>query len=101
MNKTIRVRLTKIGACETPEASTPTFDCYEPGTNNGEVSVPNNYCVEGFLCGEIAVGESVTMMREIRNGIKMSGLFQTSPVTKITESGFETLNSVYVLTKLS
>jgi hypothetical protein len=44
---------------------------------------------------EPTVGSSVLVNRTSRNGVNCGGTFLTSKVTKITETGFETQNSVY------
>lgn len=58
-------------------------------------SLPIDYWIEGLLMYELAIGEPVQVMRDIRNGIQIDGFFQTSPVTELTETQFKTHNSVY------
>jgi len=35
--------------------------------------------------------------REVRCGVKMGGIFTSSVVTEVTDTGFKTLNSIYNL----
>jgi hypothetical protein len=59
---------------------------------------PNvDYWTIGELIIPPQVGLSVVLDRWVRNGELIRGRFTTSPVTKITEDGFETLNSVYLM----
>lgn len=94
------VRISKVGVSETPTIPTPKKEDYIPGQDNGDVSLPMEYTIEGYLLHDIQVGESVSVDRRIRNRVEARGEFVTSPVTKITEAGFETENSVYILDKL-
>ena len=92
---TTPIRITKISAVESPEYPTPTIEDYDLGKINHNVSIPANYEVEGFLVGSIEIGKPVLVMRKVRNGIKMSGIFQTSEVISVTGKEFKTRNSVY------
>jgi len=58
-------------------------------------SLPLEYTIEGELVGKISKGNSVIVMRDTRNGVKMPGWFSTSAVTKVTKNRFHTQNSVY------
>lgn len=91
------VKISKISASKDPEYLSPTLDVYEAGKDNGDVSLPVEYWLEGYLMEEPTVGKSVVVQREIRCGIKAGGIFRSSPVVQITEDGFETLNSIYKL----
>lgn len=90
-----KVKITKLGSVENPVVPTPNFNEYKQGENNGNVSLPTEYWLEGYLLNEPTVGSSVLVQRTCRNGIECSGSFFTSKVTKITDNGFETQNSVY------
>jgi hypothetical protein len=50
-----------------------------------------------YLRGPIEVGKPVVIDRTSRNGVEVSGLFESSPVVAILDGGFETENSVYQL----
>ncbi len=95
----MKVRLTKISEAPNPLIKVGDPETYKYGQINF-TSVPIDYTVEGNLCYDVEVGLPVIMQREKRNGVVAPGVLRTSPVTKITENGFETLNSVYVIEKL-
>jgi hypothetical protein len=64
-------------------------------------SPPVDYWLAGDIIGEVLVGQSLTMYRHVRNGVKIEGWFQTSPVREIIKNseneliGISTGNSVY------
>ena len=89
------VKITKIKACENAEYATPDWKDYDVGKLNGNMSLPTDYYLEGYLIKEIVKGESVLVERISRNGEKIGGFFQTSKVTEVFDGGFKTLNSVY------
>ena len=90
-----KVKITKLGAVENPAYPTPNYNEYIQGSDNGNVSLPTEYWLEGYLMNEPTVGSSVLVNRTSRNGVNCGGTFFTSKVTKITDTGFETQNSVY------
>ena len=90
-----KVKITKLGAVENPVYPTPNYNEYKQGEDNGNVSLPVEYWLEGYLLNEPTVGSSVLVQRTSRNGVNCVGSFFTSKVTKITDTGFETQNSVY------
>ena len=92
MNK---VKITKIAISDNPEVDTPCMKDYKAGQDNGNVSLPVEYWIEGYLMNEPKIGTSVLVNRTSRNGVDCAGIFTTSQVTKILEDGFETLNSIY------
>jgi len=89
------VKITKIRASEYPEYATPNWQDYEVGKINGNMSLPIDYYLEGYLLKDIELNQSVLVERISRNGEKIGGFFSTSLVTEIFEGGFKTLNSVY------
>lgn len=99
------VKITKIKICEDAEYRTPDWDEYELGKINGNMSLPVDYYLEGYLLEEIKVGKPVLVERISRNGEKIGGFFSTSFVREISyqenknqEGGcwfFKTLNSIY------
>jgi len=91
------VKISKLSASDNPEFPTPNFENYEAGKCNGNVSIPINYWLEGYLISEPEVGKPVVVDREVRCGVKMGGIFTSSVVTEVTDTGFKTLNSVYNL----
>ena len=95
------VRLEKQEAVEEPEVPTPSNEDYEAGKENFGVSVPKGYWIIGRLINDPEVDTMLHIARDCRNGVKVSGVLTTSPVTKVDEAVFglrlETLNSVYHL----
>lgn len=91
------VRITKLAVCADPEFPTPSLEDYELGKINANMSIPLDYWLEGYLISEPEVGKSVVVDREVRCGVKTPGIFTSSIVTAITDTGFKTLNSVYNL----
>lgn len=91
----LKVRIKKLCPTEKPDYPTPHWDSYIPGEDNGNVSIPMDYEVEGYLMSPIVVGKPVQLARTKRNGLPIDGVFQTSKVTAQTEIGFTTKNSVY------
>ena len=59
-----------------------------------------NYWLEGKLNKPIAVGETVSIFRHNRNGIKAFGIFETTQVVKIEGDKIHTQNSVWSVTQL-
>jgi hypothetical protein len=69
---------------------------YIPGTGGVEgKSLPIDYWLTGDMPNPPKVGECVFVLRDTRNGVACPGLFQTTPVTEVTETSFRTKNSVY------
>ena len=101
MKRRSYVKISKISSSEDPKYPTPSNEDYEALKDDALLSLPVDYWIEGYLFQEIEVGKSVVVEREIRNGIKISGTFITSPVVKITEDGFETANSIYKMEVLA
>lgn len=96
-----KVKITKLGSVENPVYPTPNFNEYTPGEDNGNVSLPVEYWLEGYFMNEPVVGSSVLVNRTSRNGVACGGSFFTSKVTKITDTGFETQNSIYQVDVIS
>lgn len=91
------VKITKLAAVNNAKYQPASWDDYEIGEINSNVSIPVDYWIEGYLHDELKVGAPAIVSRYSRNGVKSSGVFTTSLVVKITEQGFETLNSVYIM----
>jgi hypothetical protein len=89
------VRITKISAVENACHKTPSWREYDIGVANNGTSIPNDYCVEGYLIQAPEVGKPVVAQRIKRNGEKVFGFFQTSRVTSVEQGTFSTLNSCY------
>ena len=95
------VKISKVAAAEDPHTQTPSQEDYDFLKGITPMSLPVEYWIEGYLFEEPEVGKSVVVEREVRNGIKASGVFITSAVVKILEDGFETKNSIYKLEVLA
>lgn len=91
------VRISKISASEDPKCLTPSLDEYDLLKDEAHISLPIEYWIEGYLFDLPIVGKPVVVEREVRNGVKALGVFVTSAVVKVTETGFETQNSIYKL----
>jgi hypothetical protein len=89
------VRVSKISPSVDPLVQTPSTDDYDSLKGIADMSLPVDYWLEGYLNEEPEVGKSVVVQREVRNGIKVGGIFISTPVVKILENGFETKNSIY------
>lgn len=99
-----KIRLMKLSAVENPMVPTPDvlLDDFTPGSyNNGLHSVPVDYTIEGFLCGDIEIDKPLSVRRTMRNGVRMFGHLTTSYIKAIIPSDnglvLETENSVYRL----
>jgi hypothetical protein len=98
MKKDTYVKITKYSQCLAPLLESADPSKYKHGEENFGVSLPVDYWVEGTLINDIREGEPIQMHRKIRNGIKMEGIFQTSPVITIKNGTVAvTLNSQYVI----
>ena len=86
-----------------PEALVRTASASEhiDGINNGEVSLPIDYEVEGILSSHFEVGKSLVVERHRRNDVATPGIMMTSPITKIYQGEhnwtFDTGNSKYII----
>ena len=92
-----KVKISKLIHLDDAVHDAPSMNEYVVGRSNGNVSLPVDYWIEGYLTDLPTVGRSVLVNRTNRNGVEVSGIFKTSTVTEITDDGFKTLNSVYKL----
>lgn len=97
-------KITKLKAVENPVVQTASSDKeYRDSVVNGlfnsfedkHLSPSVDYWIIGELMAPPVVGQSLMVNRWNRNGVLCMGIFTTSPITKITDDGFETMNSVY------
>lgn len=89
------VRLTKV--TEVPGGA-PAATKHIPGSGGTPgKSLPIDYVVEGYLFWPLVVGERAFMERQYRNGERVDGVFRSSTITAVTETGFTTKNSEYRL----
>jgi len=91
----MRIHIEKISAVKTGLPANPRHLHVDGEEQDENYSLPLEYTIEGELVGEILEGEPVVVVRDIRNGVKALGMFNTSPVTKVTKNRFHTQNSVY------
>jgi hypothetical protein len=104
MNNTATHRLTKLFASKPHEALTASS--IEEYRNSDTYSPPVDYYVEGWPYTPPKVGYQLTFIRNNRNGIKVNGIMQTTPILEIStaEDGIsqilETRNSIYILTEI-
>lgn len=94
------IKLRKLSTSVNPRVPTFKKEDYKPGQNNGEVSVPVDYEVEGWIDQLPEVGESLVVFRSKRNGIPAPGVLRTSKLKFVIEEGpnryfLETQNSIY------
>lgn len=89
------VRITKLKAADNAEYPSIPMEQFVPGQDNGAVSMPVTYWLEGSLADDIKVDHSVVVNRTSRMGVKIGGYFISSPVVALTDDGFVTHNSVY------
>ena len=90
----MRIRITKRAAV-TGGLPPRDMDDHIPGQAQPQTfSLPIEYWAEGEA--ELPkVGQCFTMLREIRNGIMVPGILQTTTLTEVTDKTFNTKNSVY------
>lgn len=100
MKKGYYIRITKLKAAQNALFKTPKKKDYIPGQDNGDVSLPVDYTVEGYLLEPIKVGKSIFIDRVKRNGEEVPGFMQTSRVKSIEGNRILTDNSVYEITRL-
>ena len=104
-----RYRLTKLSPCTNPVApSAGSMDEYRKSLNavrlQDQLSPNIDYWVEGTLLDDRLpkIGSSISIIRDIRNGLKWSGTMTTTVLTEIAEHQdgsyrLTTQNSVYLL----
>jgi hypothetical protein len=94
------IRLEKLAAVPGAERATPSADNFIPGQNNGNVSLPVAYTVDGILNYNIEKDHQLSLTRLKRNGVESLGVTITSPITLIENDLLYTENSIYRLTVL-
>ncbi len=100
INKGDIVTIKKLKAVDNPKYPTPPVEGYIYGVDNGDVSLPVEYEIEGKLLTNIEVGSCVSVARERRNSTYAPGLFASSVVASINGNKFLTQNSVYEVVKI-
>lgn len=91
----MKIKLTKFASAADPKFPTANREDFKDGQENEGVSLPIDYWIIGNLQREIKEGQSIKVLREIRNGVEALGMFSSSPVKKIDGDSIETSNSIY------
>lgn len=90
------VRLTKIAQTSDPLVPPASWDKFHPGRpDNGIVSLPIDYWLEGFLVAEPELEKPLRVARYIRNDVVFPGIFRSTALVMIEENLLYTLNSIY------
>jgi hypothetical protein len=92
-------KITKLKAVENASFPTASTTAEYRATLNEESPKELSPNVDYWIIGEIiqspVVGESMIVDRWNRNGVICRGIFQTSKIVEITETGIKTQNSEY------
>jgi len=91
------VKITKLRQSEQPLARSGNWDTYIPGSWSNTDSLPVDYVMIGFLVCPPVVGSQVQLVRLIRNGVRVTGIFTSTAVVSVAVDGFTTKNSVYLM----
>jgi len=87
----------KIDTSDVPAVEAGDLRTYYFGHINPGRSLAFNYSLEGWLVGPPKVGAVVQVLRTMRNGVAVPGIFTSSPVTAVPSEGeFHTVNSQYL-----
>ena len=96
-----KVRVTKVGVVAGAPWPTASKQEYDPGMDNGAVSPPVEYEVQGTLVSDMTLGGKLYIDRTHRNGFEAPGGMITSHITSIAfrSNGVlvTTRNSVYLV----
>lgn len=92
-----RVRIKKLSHLPDAQVAAGDWKDYVPGRDNGNVSLPVDYEIEGKLITDLVVGQPLEVFRTSRNGVSASGMFNTSPLTVVAPGMFQTQNSTYLI----
>lgn len=95
------VRLRKIRSTVSPVAApgNPATYAYGERCDRG-CSLPVGYELAGWLVGDPVIGETVEILRCVRNGISCPGHFWSTEVTAVSHDGFHTQNSIYQMLEI-
>jgi hypothetical protein len=93
------IEVLKTAAVEHPVSPTPEFSTYICGQDNGDVSIPCEYSLKGYLDAVPKVGTTLRVNRYERNGVKSLGYFETTFIKRIAENKIYTENSIYIIKK--
>jgi hypothetical protein len=87
------VRLDKISSVN---GGVPAGDpaIWQYGASGNTTSIPVGYWLFGEM-SEVHIGEPVVIARDVRCGVRVAGVFRSTPVTAVEGNTFRTGNSVY------
>lgn len=95
------IQLIKVEPAPNAPVRPGEWGTYVPGSADNPESLPVGYVLEGYLLSPVEVGKCLRMLRISRNGIAALGVFESSPVTAISDSVIITQNSVYIVRLLA
>jgi len=100
-----KVQVKKLAPVSNPEVPTPEWEEYTPGQDNGYVSLPVEYELEGNELEEPQLNQVYRVARTKRNDVETPGNFTTSVVKekRTLASGtilIKTQNSMYKIEAL-
>ena len=97
----IGVIVRKIDRCKSPVCEPGDFATWNFGGDNGHLSLPVKYEMEGTLLAPLQVGGNIKLHRTRRNDVVAEGAFTSSPIMRIEGDLVETYNSLYRITTVS
>lgn len=95
-----KVKVTKLQESENPDFKADNPETHRAGKDNGAVSLPVEYTIEGTLIAEPEVGGFIAVDRTKRNGVECFGYFRSSRIVNVSEDKIETANSIYLIENL-
>ena len=90
------VRLVKLSACENALIPPSPWEDWKIGEMNTR-SLPVDYELQGILVEPMEAGKPIRVLRTHRNGVRVDGFFQSSPVREFKNGAAITLNSIYFI----
>lgn len=95
------VKLEKLSPTINPDVPTSDGINFKAGENNGRISLPVGYTLEGILIHDVKEGHELSLHRLKRNEVSAFGITTTSLIVQISDNLLFTHNSVYRITVLS
>jgi hypothetical protein len=91
------VSVAKVAENSFPEEHAGDLRAYYFGPSNPKAVLQLNYSIEGWLVAEPTLGSTVQVLRTVRNGVAIPGLFVSSPVTAVPNGQeFHTADAKYL-----
>lgn len=86
----------KVAASALPLFAAGSLKDWSFGSTTNPYSLPVDYVMRGVLMSRIFVGGQIDLYRTHRNGVRVVGRFQSTPIIAVSADGLvETFNSVY------